>query len=407
METIVLSVSQLNRYIKGIVEQDRILSRVTIRGELSNFKAHYSGHFYFALKDETSVIKCVMFKAYASALRFMPESGMKVVVSGRVGVFERDGQYQIYVDSMQTSGVGDLHVAYEQLKAKLEEEGLFDASKKKPIPQYPKKIGVITSPTGAAIRDIINVLSRRYKCADIYIYPVLVQGDGAPSDIVKAINYFDRTGWADVLIVGRGGGSIEDLWAFNDEGVARAVYNCRIPVISAVGHETDFTIIDFVSDLRAPTPSAAAELAVPDSSELYEKFSGYGTRLFNAYRSFIDKKRSFIASVENRPVFKNPYEIIYRRRLVLDSVSQNMLKTESLNLARKSEKLSSLSAKLDALSPLKVIGRGYSMVESDGKPVTSVKNLSAGDEITLKMADGTAECEVKQITNGLTSDAVR
>ena len=395
METIVLTVSQLNKYIKGIVEQDRILSRITVRGELSNFKAHYSGHFYFALKDETSVIKCVMFKAYASALKFMPESGMKVVISGRVGVFERDGQYQIYVDSMEASGVGDLHVAYEQLKAKLEEEGLFDDSKKKAIPPYPKKIGVVTSPTGAAIRDIINVLSRRYSMADIYIYPVLVQGSDAPADITGAINYFDRTGWADVLIVGRGGGSIEDLWAFNDEGVARAVYNCRIPIISAVGHETDFTIIDFVSDLRAPTPSAAAELAVPDSGELYDKFAGYSVRLLNSYRSFIDKKRSVISSTENRPVFRNPYEIIDRRRLVVDSVSRNMITTQSLNLAKKAEKLSALSAKLDALSPLKVLSRGYSMVEKGGKPVTTVKNLVPGDEITVKMADGSVECEVK------------
>ena len=398
MDTIVLSVSQLNRYIKGIVEQDRILSRVTVRGELSNFKAHYSGHFYFALKDETSVIKCVMFKAYASQLKFMPESGMKVVISGRVSVFERDGQYQVYVDSMQVSGIGDLHVAYEQLKAKLEEEGLFDVSRKKPIPKYPSKIGVVTSPTGAAIRDILNVLKRRYRMADVYIYPVLVQGEGAPADIVKAINYFDKTGWADVLIVGRGGGSIEDLWAFNSEDVARAVSDCRIPVISAVGHETDFTIIDFVSDLRAPTPSAAAELAVPDMAELYEKNGTYYLRLLNAYRTFIGKKEDVIDGYRNRPVFKNPDEIVNKRRLVIDLLSQNLEKNFSLMISKKRERLVSLSSGLDAMSPLKVLSRGYSIAETDGRAIKSINEIKPGDCIVLTMSDGKADCEVKKVT---------
>lgn len=398
MDTIVLSVSQLNRYIKGIVEQDRVLSRVTVRGELSNFKAHYSGHFYFALKDESSVIKCVMFKAYASQLKFMPESGMKVVISGRVSVFERDGQYQVYVDSMQVNGIGDLHVAFEQLKAKLEGEGLFDSSRKKPIPKYPSKIGVITSPTGAAVRDIINVLKRRYRMADVYIYPVLVQGEGAPADILKAINYFDKTGWADVLIVGRGGGSIEDLWAFNSEEVARAVSACRIPVISAVGHETDFTIIDFVADLRAPTPSAAAELAVPDFSELYEKCSMFGVRLLNAGRAVVDRKRKVADNFANRPVFKNPDEIINKRRMVLDLNTSNLEKTFSLSLSEKREKLSSLASKLDALSPLSVLGRGYGVIEGKMGIVSSAKDLSAGDEITVKMADGKAFCRVEEVS---------
>lgn len=262
MDNITLTVSQLNRYIKGIIEQDNLLFRVTVKGEISNFKAHYSGHMYFALKDETAVIKCVMFRSAASTLKFLPESGQKVIASGRVGVYERDGQYQLYIDSMQPDGIGALYAAYEQLKGKLSEEGLFDEDRKKPIPKFPSKIGVVTSPTGAAVRDILNILKRRYRLSDIYIYPVLVQGDEAPGDIAKAIDYFDRSGWADVLIVGRGGGSIEDLWAFNTEIVARAAANCKIPIISAVGHETDFTIIDFVADLRAPTPSAAAELAV-------------------------------------------------------------------------------------------------------------------------------------------------
>ncbi len=404
MDTIVLTVSQLNRYIKGIVEQDRVLSRVTIRGELSNFKAHYSGHFYFALKDDTSVIKCVMFKAYASALKFMPENGMKVVLSGRVGVFERDGQYQIYADSMQVDGIGDLHVAYEQLKAKLEEEGLFDPSTKKPIPRFPQKIGVITSPTGAAVRDIINVIKRRYRMADIYIYPVLVQGPDAPGEIVDAINYFDRTGWADVLITGRGGGSIEDLWAFNDEAVARAVYSCRIPIISAVGHETDFTITDFVADLRAPTPSAAAELAVPDSAELAEKIGSYYLRLLGAYKSAIDKKRDFITAISNRPVFKNPYEIIDRRRLIIDSMGRDIMKSHNLILAQKREGLSALAAKLDALSPLKVMSRGYSIVKKDGNAVSSANELSIGDRLSLTFKDGEAQCKIEDLRKGLAFD---
>ncbi len=394
METIVLTVSQLNRYIKGIVEQDRVLCRVILRGEISNFKAHFSGHFYFALKDETSVIKAVMFKSYASALKFVPESGQKVIVSGRVGVFERDGQYQIYVDSMEPDGLGALNMAYEQLKAKLEGEGLFDTSRKKAIPPYPSKIGVVTSPTGAAVRDILNILKRRYKLADVYIYPVLVQGPDAPSEIAEAINYFDKSGWADVLIVGRGGGSIEDLWAFNDENVARAVAECKIPVISAVGHETDFTIIDFVADLRAPTPSAAAELAVPDGAELAEKMTVSRLRLANGLRANLQKKKQIIEGLKGRPVYKNPESMIEKRRQMLDMQSYLMVKQADIMLSKHREVLSKTASKLDALSPLAVLGRGYSVVKKQGRVLKSVKDAEIKDKLEVILTDGNVICEV-------------
>lgn len=397
MDNITLTVSQLNRYIKGIIEQDNLLFRVTVKGEISNFKAHYSGHMYFALKDEAAVIKCVMFRSAASALKFLPESGQKVIASGRIGVYERDGQYQLYIDSMQPDGIGALYAAYEQLKEKLSEEGLFDEDRKKPIPKFPSKIGVVTSPTGAAVRDILNILKRRYRLSDIYIYPVLVQGDEAPGDIAKAIDYFDRSGWADVLIVGRGGGSIEDLWAFNTEIVARAAANCKIPIISAVGHETDFTIIDFVADLRAPTPSAAAELAVPSAAELLEKLSGFDLRLINAVGATVRKKRLALEGFSGRTVYKRENDIVEKRMMALDSASLKLEAAMNSALAKDKELLSSITGKLDALSPLATLGRGFSVVKKDDEIVKSAAALDQGDRLSVRFSDGGAICEVKDI----------
>ena len=401
MERPVFSVTQLNRYIKTLFDGDRLLYRVLLRGEISNFKLHYSGHMYFVLKDANSNIRGVMFKGYASRLPFRPENGQKVIVSGRVGVYERDGQYQIYVEDMQPDGIGALHIAYEQLKEKLEAEGLFDQSRKKPLPRYPKRVGVVTSPTGAAIRDIINILSRRYPNADVLLYPVLVQGDGAPADIIEAVRYFDREQAVDVLIVGRGGGSIEDLWAFNDEGVARAVAGCRIPVISAVGHETDFTIVDFVSDLRAPTPSAAAELAVPSQAELSVRLSGYQARLQQAYRTFLHKKRAGLEALENRRVFQRPFDLVEQNRLYLDAVARDLTKSADILVGRQRERFGKLISKLDALSPFAVLKRGYLVAQDEtGKLIKETGDVSVGDDLKLTLAEGRLLCKVLEKQEG-------
>ena len=401
MERPVFSVTQLNRYIKTLFDGDRLLYRVLLRGEISNFKLHYSGHMYFVLKDANSNIRGVMFKGYASRLPFRPENGQKVIVSGRVGVYERDGQYQLYVEDMQPDGIGALHIAYEQLKEKLEAEGLFDQSRKKSLPRYPKRVGVVTSPTGAAIRDIINILSRRYPNADVLLYPVLVQGDGAPADIIEAVRYFDREQAVDVLIVGRGGGSIEDLWAFNDEGVARAVAGCRIPVISAVGHETDFTIVDFVSDLRAPTPSAAAELAVPSQAELSARLSGYQVRLQQAYRTFLHKKRAGLEALENRRVFQRPFDLVEQNRLYLDAVARDLTKSADILVGRQRERFGKLISKLDALSPFAVLKRGYLVAQDEtGKLIKETGDVSVGDDLKLTLAEGRLLCKVLEKQEG-------
>ncbi len=394
----VITVTELNRYLKRMIDCDPLLGRITVKGELSNCKLHYSGHLYFALKDETAVVRGVMFKSQVSLLNFNPESGQKAIISGRISVYERDGQYQLYADDMQPDGIGALYLAYEQLKQKLEQEGLFDEQRKKPIPPFPRRIGVITSPTGAAIRDIINVLSRRYRLADVYLYPVLVQGAEAPNDLIQALHYFHTTGWADVLIMGRGGGSIEDLWAFNDEGVARAIAECRIPVISAVGHETDFTIADFAADLRAPTPSAAAELAVPSTVELEERFASCSLRLYQAYMTGIDRRKKALEAITNRRIFTNPAEQIETRQLDLDQLTQRLCRETKQYHTLKKEQLSTLVEKLQALSPLSVLSRGYTAVtDQNGTLLSKIDQLTAGQEISLKMKDGTADCTVTKI----------
>lgn len=392
-----MTVSSLNNYIKNIIDEDEMLNNVYIKGELSNFKKHYSGHLYFTLKDETSLIKCVMFKSYAGYLRFEPKDGMSVVILGSVSVFERDGVYQIYAKGMEPDGMGALHTAYEQLKEKLSEEGLFDEKYKKPIPVLPKAIGVVTSKTGAVIRDIINVTTRRFPNVNIKLYPAAVQGEGAAETIVKGIEFFNREKNVDTIIIGRGGGSLEDLWPFNEEITARAIFNSELPIISAVGHETDFTISDFVADLRAPTPSAAGELAVPDILEVKWKIENINKRLANSLKQKVEKMKEKYSIIVNSKVLKNPYEMIQQKMLQCDNVTKNLENIFSLKVKDEHIKLVGLASKLDSLSPLKTLTRGYSIVESqDGKIIKSVKSLKQGDELNIKMSDGLVKAEVKE-----------
>lgn len=393
-----LTVTQVNLYVKQLISRDDILSNVLVKGELSNFKAHSSGHMYMSLKDDTGVIRAVMFRSAAARLDFKPANGMKVLARGRVGVYERDGQYQLYIEHMEQDGIGDLYAAFEKLKNKLDKEGLFSPGAKKPLPKYPKTIGVITAPTGAAIRDILNILSRRFAYSDVLLYPALVQGENSAASIVEAINYFDKTGTADVLIVGRGGGSIEDLWSFNEESVARAIYNCRIPIVSAVGHEVDFTISDFVADLRAPTPSAAAELVVPSQNELREKFNNVYSRLYTCAVRIIEKKRLELkVSAESR-VLKNPASAIDNSRIYLDSLSRSFENSCQRLLSEKKHTLRELASKLEALSPLDMLGRGFSVTRSgDGMVISSVENVSEGDRISVMLRDGSLGAVVKSV----------
>ncbi len=396
MAETVFSVIELNRYIKSLLDKDNRLFSVFVRGEISNWKLHYSGHAYFSLKDEKSTVRAVMFKSSASRLKFLPENGQKVIAAGRVSVYERDGQYQLYVDDLLAEGIGDLHYQYEQLIKKLEQEGLFDKARKKPLPKYPRKIGVVTSSTGAAVRDILNILSRRWKHANVYLYPVLVQGKDAPPQIIEALRYLDKK--TDVIITGRGGGSMEDLWAFNDENVARTIAAMHTPVISAVGHETDFTISDFAADLRAPTPSAAAELAVPDEFELRQSILQMQARLHNAVSSIVSKKRIQVQAFLERPVLQKPNEIIDRNQLYLDSILKDLTNAAQIALSQKKESLASLSAKLDSLSPLSVLGRGYAIAETQtGTVIKSVKQINKGEHLTLTLTDGKASCQVEEI----------
>ena len=384
-----LSVTQINLYIKEVISKDDILSDVLVKGELSNFKAHSSGHMYMSLKDESGVMRAVMFRSAAARLNFRPQNGMKVIAHGRVAVYERDGQYQLYIDDMQQEGQGDLYAAFEQLKKKLAAEGLFDPKHKKPLPKYPKKVGVVTAPTGAAIRDIINVLSRRFSYSDVVLYPVLVQGENSAASIVSAIEYFNATKLADVLIVGRGGGSIEDLWSFNEEVVARAIYDSRIPIVSAVGHEIDFTISDFVADLRAPTPSAAAELVVPSQMERNEKVNNVYRMLYRQAMQVIERGRMRVERCSDRPVFKNPVSKINDERQYLDSLSHMFETACKAALRTKRQELAEAAAKLNGLSPLGTLGRGYSLTKDDsGRVVRSVSQVNSGDMINVTVADG-------------------
>lgn len=391
----VFSVSDINNYIKQLVSNDGILSGLSVRGEISNFKHHYTGHMYFTIKDENSVLKCVMFKSQASLLKFAPQNGNKVIVSGYVSVFERDGQYQLYASDMQPDGLGSLHLAFEQLKAKLQEEGLFDAAIKKKLPLLPQSIGVVTSSTGAVIRDIINVTYRRHSRMKLVLYPVAVQGAQAAGQVASAIEKLNRYGRVDVIIVARGGGSLEELWAFNEEVVARSIHASRIPVISAVGHETDFTICDFVADMRAPTPSAAAELAVPDLEVLRYKLQNYSVRMKGALVKKLNLCETQLQKIKTRPVFQKPFDRLNQYRLKLDNDIKHLFRNNEMLTKDKKAQFALLAGKLDALSPLKIIERGYSVVRDvNSSVVSSIAQISEGDMLEISLKDGKANCSV-------------
>lgn len=396
-----LSVSELNARIKGLIESDPVLGSVYVRGELSNYKVYPSGHHYFTLKDAESSLRCVMFRSAASKLRFRPESGMRVTAWGRVAVYPRDGAYQLYCEGLMPEGAGDLQVAYEQLKAKLAAEGLFDPAHKKPIPRYPERIAVITSSAGAAVHDIIRVLRKRWPVAKVVLLPVRVQGVEAPPEIAGALRYANKYRVADVIITGRGGGSIEDLWAFNDERVARAIYASELPVISAVGHEPDVTIADFVADLRAATPSNAAELVAPDMSELRDALRSAAARLDQAIDRSLSQRRAALTELASRRVMQSPTGFIDQRRLELDSIRLRLDAAATGRLNRERQEFARLAAKLDALSPLKVLGRGYSIaLDAEGRAVREAAQLKAGDKLDLRLSRGGAKCLVESVYGG-------
>lgn len=396
-----LSVSELNARIKGLIESDPVLGSVYVRGELSNYKVYPSGHHYFTLKDAESSLRCVMFRSAASKLRFRPEGGMRVTAWGRVAVYPRDGAYQLYCEGLMPEGAGDLQVAYEQLKAKLAAEGLFDPAHKKPIPRYPERIAVITSSAGAAVHDIIRVLRKRWPVAKVVLLPVRVQGVEAPPEIAGALRYANKYRVADVIITGRGGGSIEDLWAFNDERVARAIYASELPVISAVGHEPDVTIADFVADLRAATPSNAAELVAPDVSELRDAIRSASARLDQAIGRGLSQRRTALTELASRRVMQSPTGFIDQRRLELDSIRLRLDAAATGRLHRERQEFARLAAKLDALSPLKVLGRGYSIaLDAEGRAVREAAQLKAGDKLDLRLSRGGAKCLVESIYGG-------
>lgn len=398
MNTAMVSVSQLNFYIKSLLDGDQNLSSVFVTGEISNLSDHYrSGHLYFSLKDDKSSIKAVMFANNASRLRFLPENGMKVIVRGRVSVYEAAGQYQLYAEDMQPDGAGALAVAFEQLKEKLRREGLFEQSHKKPLPRMPRRVGVITSPTGAARRDIESILKRRFPLAEVVLCPVLVQGVRSAKELARAVSFLDREGACDVILLGRGGGSAEDLSAFNDETLARAVYAAQTPIVSAVGHETDFTICDFAADLRAPTPSAAAELCVPDREELLQKLSELRFTMRKLMELKLGREQARIAAFTQSRFLRNPQECyVLQNSQTLDRLSQRLVNGVKGGVSVKSQRLSALSAQLDALSPLKILARGYAVASKDGKTVKSVKELKKEDTFTLLLSDGSINCAVKE-----------
>lgn len=395
---LILTVSQLNTYAKSVIDQDSNLNNVFVSGEISNFVDHYrSGHLYMSIKDDNASIKAVMFAGNASKLKFKPENGMAVIVRGRVSIYERDGQYQLYIDDMQPDGVGSLSLAFEQLKERLAKEGLFSQEHKKSIPQLPSKIGVISSPTGAAVQDVLNVLGRRFPLAEIVFAGVKVQGDGSAEQICKAIEKINELNAVDVIIIARGGGSAEDLWEFNNEKLAYTIYNSHIPIISGVGHETDFTICDFVADLRAPTPSAAAELAVPDANQQYF----YISSLKSTMDSFINEKlfdcESNFAKLCESDVLTNPVSIIDNCEDYLNSLAELINENINLKIENFSNKFSILCSSLDNLSPLKVLARGYSMVKKNNSVVSSVDDIENNDEIEIKFSNGSAKAQIIEV----------
>ncbi len=401
----ILSVSDINKYIKGLLSYDSILSSVWVQGEISNYKRHYSGHLYFTLKDAGSSLKCVMFKTSADRLLFEPENGMRVLIRGSISVFERDGVYQLYAETIKEDGTGEMYAAFERLKGKLEKEGLFDKERKKSIPFMPRSIGVITSETGAVIRDILNVLTRRFYNINLKLYPCAVQGEGASAKIAAGVEFFNRHRLCDVIIIARGGGSIEDLWPFNEEIVARAVADSNIPVISGVGHETDFTICDFAADLRAPTPSAAAELAVPEMSEIKRSLERISERIRNIPKTNLEIKRTGLGRILASPFFKKPYSVISDGRLTVEKYAEELEEEIREDIQRCKNDISLSAARLDGLSPLKILARGYGAVRSpSGDIVGSVESIKKGDEISVSLRDGNIECTVNNVFRGDTKN---
>ena len=400
MEQHILTVTQINEYIKGIFDSSHFLSDVYVKGEISNFTNHYkTGHMYFTLKDEGGVLRAVMFRFNASELAFLPENGMKVIAHGRISSYAKDGSYQIYVDSMEPDGIGALYIAFEQLKEKLSAEGLFDPKYKKPIPKYPSKIGIVTSATGAAVRDMINVSRRRFPMTELILFPCLVQGDNAPEQIAQGIKFFNARCPVDTIIIGRGGGSLEELWAFNNEALARVIFASKIPIISAVGHETDFSISDFVSDLRAPTPSAAAELALPDYVKEKEHLELISSVMRKDLLGRISTLRERIEQISRKRCLSSPSVFFDDKRIALDNLANRLLDKTDAVLSRKMSELQLRTASLEALNPLKVIARGYSAVyKSDGKLIKSVNDVAVDDEIEFKTVDGSVSATVTRIT---------
>ena len=395
MEYNPITVTDLNRYIKNKVDNDEYLNNVLVKGEISNFKHHYTGHMYFTLKDENSLIKCIMFKTYTPNLKFVPKDGMKVMILGTVSVFERDGVYQIYCKAMQEDGMGSLYTAYEELKNKLEKQGLFDSKYKKAIPKFPKSIGVLSASTGSVIRDIINVSTRRNPNCYIKLLPVPVQGKGAGEKIAEAIKLMNEYKLADVIVLARGGGSLEDLWPFNEEVVAHAIFESELPIISAVGHETDFTIADFVADLRAPTPSAAAELAVPNIQEVLENLEKYNIRYKNALKKKIEVMRLRYEKCMANRVFKEPLQKINERYITIDMKVKQIQNYITNKVKDNKSKMIELITKLDTLSPLKTLSRGYSLTtDTSGKVVNSVKGIQKNDELIIRFQDGSTNVKV-------------
>lgn len=385
----VLSITQLNEYIRAMMDRDGLLSEIAVRGEISNYKMYPSGHHYFTLKDESAALKCVMFKGNAARLRFRPDNGMQVIAIGRVTVYPRDGAYQLYCTAMAMDGIGDLYAAFEQVKAKLSARGLFDPAHKKAIPKYPNTIGIITSSAGAAVHDMLRILRRRYPLARVRLLPVRVQGAEAPAEIAAAIRYANTYSLADVLIVGRGGGSIEDLWAFNDERVAYAIYDSVIPVISAVGHEPDVTISDFVADLRAATPSNAAELAVPDQEALRQTLDSMTSTMATVLRGRLSAAKSNLAVLSGSHCLRSPLGYLTQRRDGLSVMRDKMISIHLKNLGIKRQRFMTLTAKLDAMSPLKVLARGYAIAQTaDGTALRSIKQVAAGDTVCVSLFDG-------------------
>ena len=395
MEQQIYSVTQVNTYIQSMMDSDRLLAGLCVRGELSNYKVYPSGHHYFSLKDATGALRCVMFKSSALRLRFRPENGMKVLAMGRISVFPRDGAYQLYCTGLTPDGVGDLHVAFEQLKAKLQAEGLFDPAHKKPLPRYPGVIAIVTSSAGAAVHDMLRILRKRYPLSKVLLLPVRVQGAEAPAELCGAIRYVNRWNLADLIITGRGGGSLEDLWAFNDETLARTIYESRIPVISAVGHEPDVTISDYVADLRAATPSNAAELAVPDQAELWKRLDSAGRAMAQGALNTLEKADAQWKTLASKRVLTDPMAFVDDRRMQLDSVQQRMGLTAHRQLSRRQQRFATLAASLDALSPLKVLGRGYAMAQAaDGTVLRTSQQVQEGDRIHVRLGQGALDCTV-------------